>query len=86
MRAAFPEATILRPSIVFGPEDIFFNRFANLARFLPALPLIGGGQHAIPAGVRGRCGRCHRDVYRKSGNARANLRARRARPCTRSAS
>ena len=43
VRAAFPGATILRPSIVFGPEDIFFNRFANLARFLPALPLIGGG-------------------------------------------
>ena len=43
VRAAFPEATILRPSIVFGPEDGFFNRFANLARFLPALPLIGGG-------------------------------------------
>jgi uncharacterized protein YbjT (DUF2867 family) len=41
--AAFPEATIMRPSIVFGPEDIFFNRFANLARFLPALPLVGGG-------------------------------------------
>lgn len=36
-------ATILRPSIVFGPEDVFFNRFASLARILPALPLIGGG-------------------------------------------
>ena len=33
----------LPPSIVFGPEDDFFNRFASLARFLPALPLIGGG-------------------------------------------
>lgn len=42
VRAAFPQATILRPSIVFGTEDQFFNRFANLARFLPALPLIGG--------------------------------------------
>lgn len=42
-RAAFPGATILRPSIVFGPEDSFFNRFAGLARFAPALPLIGGG-------------------------------------------
>ena len=44
VRVAFPAATILRPSIVIGPEDGFFNRFANLARFLPALPLIGGGK------------------------------------------
>ena len=42
--AAFGEAMILRPSIVFGPEDQFFNRFANMARFLPFLPLIGGGE------------------------------------------
>jgi uncharacterized protein YbjT (DUF2867 family) len=41
--AAVPAAIILRPSIVFGPEDGFFNRFAELARFAPALPLIGGG-------------------------------------------
>lgn len=38
-----PEATVVRPSIVFGPEDHFFNQFAGLAQFLPALPLIGGG-------------------------------------------
>jgi len=42
--AAVPEATIVRPSIMFGPEDAFFNKFAALARVLPALPLIGGGQ------------------------------------------
>jgi NADH dehydrogenase len=41
--AAFPAAIILRPSIVFGPEDQFFNRFARLARLSPVLPLIGGG-------------------------------------------
>ena len=41
--AARPSATIFRPSIIFGPEDDFFNRFGSLARFLPALPLIGGG-------------------------------------------
>jgi NADH dehydrogenase len=40
----FPRAVILRPSIVFGPEDDFFNRFASLARALPMLPLIGGGK------------------------------------------
>ena len=43
-RAAFPGTTVLRPSIVFGPEDDFFNRFAGLAKFAPALPLIGGGE------------------------------------------
>jgi NADH dehydrogenase len=42
--AAVPDATIFRPSIVFGPEDDFFNRFAAMARMSPALPLIGGGQ------------------------------------------
>jgi len=41
--AAQPSATVLRPSIVFGPEDDFFNRFAGLARLFPALPLVGGG-------------------------------------------
>lgn len=41
--AAVPSAIILRPSIIFGPEDTFFNRFAAMARMLPALPLIGGG-------------------------------------------
>jgi uncharacterized protein YbjT (DUF2867 family) len=47
VREAFPAATIFRPSLLFGPEDNFFNRFAGLARmwpFVPALPLIGGGK------------------------------------------
>jgi uncharacterized protein YbjT (DUF2867 family) len=44
VRQAFPNATILRPSIVFGPEDGFFNRFARMAMLSPALPLIGGGK------------------------------------------
>ena len=43
VRDVFPDAVILRPSVVFGPEDDFFNRFAAMARFSPALPLIGGG-------------------------------------------
>jgi len=44
VREAFASAVILRPSIVFGPEDHFFNTFAGLARISPALPLIGGGR------------------------------------------
>jgi uncharacterized protein YbjT (DUF2867 family) len=43
VREAFPDAAILRPSVVFGAEDKFFNKFAWLARISPALPLIGGG-------------------------------------------
>ena len=43
VKEAFPGVTILRPSIVFGPDDNFFNKFAGLARLTPALPLIGGG-------------------------------------------
>jgi uncharacterized protein YbjT (DUF2867 family) len=41
--SAVPTATILRPSVLFGPEDQFTNRFAALARLSPALPLVGGG-------------------------------------------
>ena len=44
VREAFPGAVILRPSIVVGPEDGFFNLFAVLARLSPVLPLIGGGR------------------------------------------
>ena len=40
---AAPDALIFRPSILFGPEDDFFNRFAGMARMFPALPLVGGG-------------------------------------------
>ena len=39
-----PDAIVIRPSIIFGPEDGFFNKFANLARFSPVLPLLGGGE------------------------------------------
>jgi uncharacterized protein YbjT (DUF2867 family) len=42
--AAEPAAVILRPSLLFGPEDDFFNKFAAIARVAPALPLVGGGR------------------------------------------
>ena len=38
-----PDATIFRPSVMFGPEDDFYNKFAGMARIAPALPLVGGG-------------------------------------------
>lgn len=44
VQAAFPEATILRPGLIFGPEDQFFNRFASMAMVAPFLPLVGGGR------------------------------------------
>jgi NADH dehydrogenase len=42
--SAFPTATVMRPSLIFGPEDQAFNRFAAMARVAPVLPLIGGGK------------------------------------------
>jgi NADH dehydrogenase len=66
VRSAFPDSIILRPSIIFGPEDDFFNRFASMSRFAPLMPLIGGGRtrfqpvyvgdvaQAVLAGLDGR--------------------------------
>jgi uncharacterized protein YbjT (DUF2867 family) len=48
VRAAYPRATILRPSIVFGPEDNFFNRFAGMTRMLPFVPVIEGATRMQP--------------------------------------
>jgi uncharacterized protein YbjT (DUF2867 family) len=66
VRRSFPGSVILRPSIVFGPEDDFFNRFGAMARISPVMPLIGGGKtrfqpvhvadvaQAVTAGLDGR--------------------------------
>ncbi|MFN3727256.1 MAG: complex I NDUFA9 subunit family protein [Allosphingosinicella sp.] len=51
VRAAFPGATIVRPSVVFGPEDNFTNRFASMARRLPVLPVIGPNAQFQPVYV-----------------------------------
>ncbi len=48
---AFPEAIILRPSLMFGPEDSLFNRFAAMARSAPVLPLVGGRTRFQPVYV-----------------------------------
>jgi uncharacterized protein YbjT (DUF2867 family) len=51
VRAAFPTATILRPSLVFGPEDALFNRFATMAQRLPIMPVIAGATRFQPVYV-----------------------------------
>lgn len=51
VRAVFPAATILRPSVVFGPEDAFLNRFAGMARSLPVLPVVAGNTRFQPVYV-----------------------------------
>ncbi|MBU2980309.1 complex I NDUFA9 subunit family protein [Lentibacter algarum] len=63
----FPRAMILRPSVIFGPEDGFFNRFASMTRMGPFLPLVGGGTMFQPvyvedvalAAVKGVNGEAH---------------------------
>jgi len=51
VQAAFPTATVLRPSIVFGPEDQFFNRFGHLAMLAPVMPVIAGTSRFQPVYV-----------------------------------
>lgn len=48
VRAAFPTATILRPSVVFGPEDKFFNRLGRMAQLLPVMPVVAGEMRFQP--------------------------------------
>ncbi|MGJ0506048.1 MAG: complex I NDUFA9 subunit family protein [Methylocystis sp.] len=51
MLAAIPTAVILRPSVIFGPEDDFFNRFATMARFFPVIPVVGAQTRFQPVYV-----------------------------------
>lgn len=53
VRAAFPQATILRPSVVFGPEDGFFNRFAQIARLSPVVPVVTAKAFVPAKGAKG---------------------------------
>ena len=73
--AAFPDAVILRPSIIFGPEDQFFNRFAGMARMAPVLPLVGADTRFQPlhvedvakAAVLGATGQAAPGIYELGG-------------------
>lgn len=69
IRGAFPEATILRPSILFGPEDNFFNQFARLGAISPALPLIGGGHTKFQPVFAGDVARAVLAVIRRPDTA-----------------
>lgn len=80
---AFAQAVILRPSVIFGPEDGFFNRFAGMARLGPVLPLVGGNTRFQPvyvgdvaeAAVRGATGAAAPGVYELGGPEAATLKA-----------
>lgn len=72
---AFPSAVILRPSVVFGPEDQFFNRFASMARITPVIPLFGAETRFQPvyvddvaqAAVLGATGKAKPGIYELGG-------------------
>jgi NADH dehydrogenase len=73
--AAFPTAMILRPSVIFGTEDHFFNRFAGMTRMGPVLPIVGAGTKFQPvhvddvarAAVKGVLGQADAGVYELGG-------------------
>lgn len=75
VRDAFPGAVILRPSIIFGADDMFFNRFASMSRFTPILPLVGPRTKFQPvfvedvaeAAVLGATGQAKSGVYELGG-------------------
>lgn len=75
IKQAFPNAVILRPSVVFGTEDKFFNRFAKMASITPIIPLVGGGSKFQPvyvddvakAAVMGVLGQAPAGIYELGG-------------------
>ena len=79
VQQTFPEATIVRPGAMFGPGDALFGTLAELARLLPVLPLIGGGQYPTAASLCGRRGGGYRQHTHRPPNRRPNLRACRSR-------
>ena len=81
IRDAVPDAVIMRPSIVFGPEDNFFNRFAAMARMSPALPLIGGGNTRFQPVFAGDVGEAIARARRRRGAAAARSTSSAGRRC-----
>jgi uncharacterized protein YbjT (DUF2867 family) len=81
--AAYPKAVILRPSIIFGPEDGFFNRFAAMSRLGPVLPVVGANSRFQPvyvddvaaAAVLGVTGKAAPGIYELGGPEVATFRA-----------
>ena len=79
--SAFPAAVILRPSVIFGNEDHFFNRFAGMARMSPVLPLFGAHTKFQPvhvedvaaAAVKGALGQAAPGIYELGGPDQATL-------------
>lgn len=79
----FPGAVILRPSVIFGPEDQFFNRFAKMTRFGPVLPVVGATTRFQPvyvddvarAAVLGAMGQAAPGIYELGGPEVASFRA-----------
>jgi NADH dehydrogenase len=75
VKAAFPRAVILRPSVIFGSEDQFFNRFANMAKISPIIPVVGGNSKFQPvyvddvakAAVMGVLGKAGAGTYELGG-------------------
>lgn len=75
VKKAFPRAVILRPSVIFGQEDTFFNRFAGMAKISPIIPLIGGNTKFQPvyvddvakAAVMGVLGKASAGIYELGG-------------------
>lgn len=82
VQKAFPNAVILRPSVVFGDEDGFFNRFAGMARFGPILPVVGAETRFQPvyvddvaqAAVLGATGQAAPGIYELGGPEIATFR------------
>ena len=73
--SSFPNAVILRPSVIFGPEDAFFNRFAGMARMAPVIPLVGAETRFQPvyvddvaqAAAKGALGEAAPGIYELGG-------------------